>query len=109
MAGPIRHKLSGWTRTVIADGSSRWTITPTDDSGDRIVRFLSAHSWANDPGDDKARADLDRVVLLDGAPLPGWAMDWLEAANVKSCNRGRDALRAAIDDADWHSGSRDGW
>jgi len=101
------HKLSGWTRTIIADGSMRQTITPTDDSGVRIVRFLSAHSWANDPNDNKADSDKDRVVLLDGPDLPEWAVQWLALANAKSCSRARDAMHAAIADADFDQDRRD--
>ena len=110
------HKTTGWTRTATADGSMRWIVrpcfinpqtghfwrTPEQDAGaeDRIVRFLSAHSWANDPNDSKDRQDEDRIVLLDGEPLPAWCIEWLEKANRKSCANGRAALQAAIDDAD---------
>ena len=94
------HKISGWTREVIPDGSSRYRIVPTDDSGERIVRFVSAHSWANDPADDRAQEDRDRVVLLEGAPLPAWADEWLTRANQKECENGRAAFRAALQDAD---------
>ncbi|HXU02807.1 MAG TPA: hypothetical protein VN903_17700 [Polyangia bacterium] len=70
---------------------------------------MSAGSWANLPNDDRAHVDRDRVVLVDGDPLPEWAITWLETVNHRSCERGREALRAAIDDADWHESSRDGW
>lgn len=107
MLATYTHKQTKWTRTVIADGSSRWTITPTDGSGVRIVRFLSRNSWANDPTDDKANSDKDRVILLEGAALPLWALEWLEGANMKSCARAREAFKAAIDDADFHEMRRD--
>ena len=99
------HKVTGWTRTSLPScGCQR--ITPTDGSGDRIVRFQSAHSWANDPNDDRANIGTDRVVLISGEPLPDWAMAWLTGVNSKSCNNGRAALRAAIDDADWNEDRR---
>ena len=98
------HKASGWTRT--AAGHGNWTITPTDDSGERVVAFMSAHSWANLPNDDRANEARDRVVLVSGEPLPAWAMDWLTAANAKSCQGGRAALRAALADADWNEDRR---
>lgn len=101
------HKVSGWTRTPT--GYGHWRIVPTDGSGDRIVAFMSRHSWANLPNDDRANEDRDRVVLVSGEPLPEWARDWLEKANARSCERARDAFRAALDDADWHSSSQDGW
>lgn len=101
------HKTTGWTRTALGHG--RYQITPTDNSGERIVRFLSAHSWQNDPADDRAKADQDRVVLLDGPALPDWAITWLDAAVRKSCQSGRDALRAACDQADHDSDLRDAW
>ncbi len=99
------HKTTGWTRTPM--GWGKWTITPTDDSGDRVVAFMSAGSWQNLPNDDQANSDRDRVVLVSGDPLPAWAMEWLEKANAKSCNSGRAAFRAALDDADWHEATRD--
>ena len=98
MGSTKRHKASGWTRTAIGYGDYR--IVPTDGSGDRIVAFMSAYSWANLPNDDRARETEDRVVLKSGAPLPEWAQTWLESANRRSCQPGRDALQAAIDDAD---------
>lgn len=101
------HKVSGWTRTPTGDGSGCYRIVPMDGSGDRIVRFQSAHSWANDPTDDRALVDQDRIVLISGAPLPDWAHAWLTAANAKSCASGRRALRAAIADADFHDDRRD--
>jgi hypothetical protein len=94
------HKASGWTRTNLQDGSSRWRITPTDGSGERIVRTLSAHSWQNDANDDRAHIGTDRVVLLDGPALPEWAVAWLTTANATECGRGRTNLRAMVDDAD---------
>jgi hypothetical protein len=101
------HKATGWTRTAIGFGQFR--VTPTDDSGDRIVAFMSAHSWQNLPNDSKDRIDVDRVVLVSGAALPDWAIEWLDRANAKSCQSGRAALRSAIADADWHTSARDGW
>ena len=92
------HKQSGWTRTAIGHGDYR--IVPTDGSGDRIVAFLSAGSWQNLPGDDRADIGRDRVVLKSGAPLPPWANQWLDRANHLSNARSREALRAAIADAD---------
>lgn len=103
------HKASGWTREPIPDGSGCWRVTPTDTSGARIVRALSAHSWANDPHDDKARQHEPRIVLISGEPLPDWAIAWLETANAKACERARAAFQSALDDADWHESSRDGW
>jgi hypothetical protein len=103
------HKASGWTRTPTRDMSMCYIITPTDGSGDRKVRFMSAHSWANDANDDKARQDQDRVVLVEGAPLPAWATEWLDAANRKACAGARAAFQSACDDADWHSSAQDGW
>ncbi len=99
------HKLSGWKR--IAEGYGNWRIVPTDDSGDRIVAFMSRHSWANLPNDNRADADKDRVVLVSGDPLPEWAIEWLTAVNAKSCASGRQALRDAINDADWAQDRRD--
>jgi hypothetical protein len=81
---------------------------PTDDSGDRIVRFLSAHSGANDPNDDPINQSIDRVVLISGEPLPDWAAAWLYAANQRSCASGREALRMALADAEWNQDRRDG-
>lgn len=101
------HKSSEWSRIATRDGSMRWRIVPTDNSGERMVRFLSAHSWCNDANDDRAKANTDRIVLLDGPPLPEWAIEWLMKANAKSCGRAREAFRAAIDDADWAQDRRD--
>ncbi len=106
---PITHKASGWTRTNTGDMSACWRITPTDDTGDRIVRFLSRHSWANDANDDRAKMDTDRIVLISGEALPQWAIEWLTNANRKACQQGRDALRAAIDDADMNADRDLGW
>ncbi len=103
------HKVTRWTRTPLRDGSMCYCVTPTDESGDRIVRFLSAHSWANDPHDDKANQDRDRVVLISGEPLPAWAIEWLDKANAKSCANARSAFRAAVDDADRNQDARNGW
>lgn len=99
------HKTTGWTRTAVGYGN--WRITPTDDSGERTVAFLSRHSWANLPNDDPANIDADRVVLVSGNPLPDWAMDWLTKANALSCQRARAALQSACDDADWAADMRD--
>lgn len=101
------HKISQWTRTAL--GYDRWRITPTDDSGDRIVAFMGAHCWANLPNDDRTRENQDRVVLVSGAPLPDWAQAWLEAANTRSCASGRRALRAMLDDADDAAFRDTGW
>lgn len=101
------HTKSGWTRTSLADGSMRWRITPTDNTGARIVSFMSAGSWANYPQDDRAQINSNRVILLEGAPLPDWAHAWLTAANNKSCGRAREAFQSAIDRADFDAGMRD--
>jgi hypothetical protein len=102
------HKASGWTREPI--GYGRFTIMPTDASGTREVMFLSAGSWQNLPNDDRANIDRDRVILVSGEPLPEWAQTWLEQANARSCENGREGLRAAIDDADANYFGRDsGW
>lgn len=98
------HKATGWKR--IAVGWGNWRIVPTDDSGDRVVAFMSRGSWANLPNDRREAIDTDRVVLVDGEPLPDWAMEWLTKANAKSAESGRAALRAAIDDADWNEDRR---
>lgn len=103
------HKTEKWTRQSLADGSGCFRVTPTDDSGERIVRFLSAHSWQNDPSDDKANQGQDRVVLVSGEPLPAWAIDWLTKAAVKSFDSGRRAFRAACDQADFDADMRDAW
>ena len=92
------HKASGWTRTAI--GHSRYKITATDGSADRIVAFMSAHSWQNLPADDRANVDRDRVVLIEGPALPDFALTWLTAANARQCADGRAAFQRAIDDAD---------
>jgi len=109
MANIKTHKASGWTREPIPDGSGCYLITPTDDSGVRKVRFLSAHSWANDPNDDRAKQETDRAVLVEGNPLPEWARVWLDGASARQASNGRRALQAAIDDADWRESMRDGW
>ena len=101
------HKLSGWTRTHT--GGQRWSVTPTDTSGDRIVEFRGAGCWTNNPADDVARRDDDRVVLISGDPLPDWAITWLENACRKQSEQCRAALRAALDDADWNASAREGW
>jgi hypothetical protein len=107
MAAPIfTHKASGWTRQPCADGSGCQRIVPTDASGERIVRFMSAGSWANDPADDKARQYEDRIVLVGGAALPDWAVTWLEAANLKRSSRARQNFHAMIDRADMDRDAR---
>lgn len=103
------HKASGWTREPLRDGSMCYRVTPVDGCDVRIVRFLSAGSWANDPADDRARIGEDRIVVVEGPALPPWAVEWLELANRKQCERAREAFEAALDDADFHSASRDGW
>lgn len=72
------HKKSGWTRQGV-DGSygSRTRITPTDDSGERIVTVMHPGEWQNLDQDDKAREDELRVVVIEGAPLPEWTERWL--------------------------------
>jgi len=97
------HKVHGWTRRSLGDGTSRVEVIPTDGSGTRVVRFLSAHSWANDPHDDTAKQGEDRVVLIDGPELPAWALAWLAGANARQCEQSRAALRSALDDADRNS------
>ena len=95
-----KHKATGWTRTPIGYGNYR--ITPTDDSGERTVAFMSAQSWANLPNDNRDKIDQDRVVLIDGPALPAWALDWLEAANRRQCEQARDAFEAAMHDAEFN-------
>jgi len=92
------HKTTGWKRTAI--GFGRFTITPADDSGSRIVHFMSAGSWQNLPNDDRANIDRDRVVLVDGPELPPWAREWLEKANALSCSRARSTFSAMMEQAD---------
>ncbi len=99
------HKASGWTRTPTGWGN--YSITPTDNSGERIVAFMSRGSWANLPNDDRANINTDRVILVSGEPLPEWAMAWLTAANAKSCAQARAAFQSAIEDADWNEARRD--
>lgn len=89
------------------DGSSRYLITPTDDSGARLVAFLSAGSWANYPNDDRAKQNEDRIVQLEGAPLPDWAVRWLTNANAKQCDRARSAFRSAVEQAGFDADLRD--
>jgi hypothetical protein len=101
------HKATGWTRTAIGHGNYR--IVPTDGSGDRVVAFMGRHCWANLPNDRREDQTRDRVVLVSGDPLPAWAVRWLESVNAAQCQSGRDALQAAIADADFHADSRDGW
>lgn len=108
-SGTRTHKVSGWTRTPLRDMSSKWSIQPSDDSGERIVRFQSAHSWANDPNDDRARIEEDRVILISGEPLPLWAKEWLHTANRKSCQQSRDAFHAAMDDMNDRDFRDSGW
>jgi hypothetical protein len=99
------HTESKWTRSSLSGG--RWIISPMDDSGERTVAFMSAGSWQNYPNDDRAQVNVDRVVLLTGAPLPDWAMQWLNKANNKSCANSREAFRTAIDNADFDQCMRD--
>lgn len=94
------HKQSGWQREPI--GFVQHRITPTDNSGVRIVAFYGAGDWHNDPFDDRARQDEDRVILQSGNPLPDWAMDWLETVNHRQREAARERFRAALDDADNH-------
>ena len=101
------HKTMGWTRTALGYGN--WRIVPTDGTGDREVAFLSAHSWANLPNDDRANIDIDRVVLTSGEPLPSWAVEWLEKVNLANCAKARRAFDDAIADADWNEARREGW
>jgi hypothetical protein len=108
--GPHRiNKAHGWTRAqILSDGfgTGRYHINPTDGSEPRIVEFLSAGSWSNNPADNRDNINTDRVVLCEGAPLPEWAMAWLTAVNAKSCQNGRNAFRAALDDANWNEDQR---
>jgi hypothetical protein len=100
------HKTTGWRRIV---ENGLWTIEPTDTSGPRIVRPLSAGSWQNDPNDDPANQTRDRIVLLSGVPLPDWAAAWLETVNHRECERARQTFRAIVDRADWDESMRDAW
>jgi hypothetical protein len=101
------HKVSGWKREHL--GGNRWRIVPTDGSEAREVEFVGAHCWGNDPKDDPARQHEDRIVLQSGPALPDWAVVWLEEVNRRACQRGRDALRAAINQADFDADMRDSW
>jgi hypothetical protein len=101
------HKVSGWTREPFGFGN--WKITPTDDSGVRIVAPMGRCCWANLPNDDRARENEDRIVLVEGAPLPEWAVAWLEKVNHRQSEDGRERLRAAIDDADDAAFRDGGW
>jgi hypothetical protein len=105
MANVRTHKATGWTREAI--GWDNWRITPTDDSGVRVVAFMSAGSWGNLPNDDRANINTDRIVLTEGADLPAWAVEWLTKANAKSTANARSAFQAALDDADWNEARRD--
>ena len=99
------HKASGWTRESIGYGN--FTITPTDGTGNRTVAFMSAGSWANLANDDKAKQDNNRVVLVNGDPLPDWAMEWLNNANERSCWKARANFQAMLDQADFDQNMRD--
>lgn len=92
------HKISGWKRESIGWGNFR--IIPADDSGERKVAFMSAGSWANLPDDSRAMQNINRVVLIDGAALPDWAMVWLNKANDKSCDSARENFDAMVNQAD---------
>jgi hypothetical protein len=95
------HMASGWIRTSLGQGI--WRIEPPaaiDAGGARTVRFMSRHSWMNDPADDRANQGKDRVVLITGEPLPDWAQVWLETVNARMMTQARAAFQAAIDDAD---------
>ena len=100
------HKASGWTREPLRDGSGKWRISPTNGSGERIVAFMSAGSWANYPEDNPAQKNEDRIVQLEGEPLPQWAVNWLTNANAKSCARARENFRAMIEQADFDEDRR---
>ena len=99
------HKASGWKRESIGYGN--FLITPTDDSGQRKVAFMSAGSWANLSNDDRANQDNDRIVLIEGNPLPQWANDWLTNANAKSCAKARARFGAMVAQADFDADMRD--
>lgn len=106
------HKRTGWKRT--AGGHHRVLITPSDGSESRVVAFMSAGSWANDPEDDRAKSGEDRVFLISGPPLPAWAVTWLDKVNARQCQQGRDRLAAMLRDADDWGGPLgdvhgDGW
>ena len=99
------HKTSGWKRESIGWGNYR--VIPADGSGERKVAFMSAGSWANLANDDRAKENEDRVVLMEGKPLPEWAVRWLEGANAKQCGKSRDAFRSMLDRADFDADMRD--
>jgi hypothetical protein len=101
------HKATGWTREYLGDGTGRIRITPTDGSGERLVRFLGPNEYAGDPGDEQAKLGEDRCVLLSGPALPDWAAAWLTRAAAHTRRRAREAFQAAIDDADWNECRRD--
>lgn len=92
------HKASGWTRESIGFGN--FLITPTDGSGIRKVAFMSAGSWAGLANDKREDQHKNRVVLMEGNPLPEWAVKWLNDVNDKSCRKARETLAAMQEQAD---------
>lgn len=102
----LQHKQSGWIRAH--ESGDVWRIIPTDGTPERRIAMLSAYTWQNHPNDSRARSHEDRVVLIEGAELPDWAVAWLEAANRAACVRARRALRDAIAQADWDEDRRGG-
>lgn len=100
------HKASGWTREPIRDGSGSWRINPTDNSGERVVAFMSAGSWSNYPQDDVAKKNQNRIVQLSGNALPVWAVEWLTNANEKSCRRANENFRAILERVDFDEDRR---
>lgn len=92
------HTTSQWTRT--STGHGFYTICREDGTVAATVVFLSAGDWRNLDADDHAQQHTDRVVQIDGEPLPAWAMDWLTAANRRQKAQARETLRAMQDDAD---------
>ena len=101
------HKISGWTRQHVTNND--WRITPADDSGERVVAFLSAGTWQNLPNDNPAHTWHDRVVLRSGNPLPAWAVSWLTGAARHQAQSGRRELARMIAQADFDEAMREGW
>ena len=59
---------------------------------------MGAGGWANLEGDDVSRMGEDRIVQVSGPELAPWAVKWLETANAKSKQAGRDALEGLLCD-----------
>jgi len=101
----------GWTRINFCDGSGRYYIVPPKDSAEpvRVYEFLSAGSWSNLDGDDRAYQFIDRAVLVEGPPVPPAVAAWLTDRVMAEGDTARERLRAAIDDADNAPFRTEGW